>query len=148
MDLIQAETLAKSLMFRHDIQNWTFAWNNRKTSYGVCSYRRKTIFLSKILTSQIDVDAVTNTILHEIAHALVGSVHKHDSVWQRKAIEIGSDGQRCNDHNVTVQAKYLADCNNCGKTHKKHRRPKRNRWCICTNHSFDPNMKLIFIQQY
>ncbi len=148
MDLFQAENLAKSLMFKHDLSLWSFNWNNRKQSFGVCSHRKKTIFLSKILTPQLDVDAVTNTILHEIAHAMVGAGHGHDYVWQRQALAIGCDGQRCNSHEVTVQAKYLADCNGCGITHKAHRRPKRSHWCKCNARGFNPDYALQYVQQY
>ena len=40
-------------------------------------------------------DEVLDTILHEIAHALVGPQHGHDAVWRAKAREIGCTGERC-----------------------------------------------------
>ena len=36
-----------------------------------------------------DIDHIRDTILHEIAHALVGPCHGHDAVWRQKAREIG-----------------------------------------------------------
>jgi hypothetical protein len=35
------------------------------------------------------LDDIKNTILHEIAHAIVGENHGHRQVWQEKAIELG-----------------------------------------------------------
>lgn len=32
-------------------------------------------------------------ILHEIAHAMVGTSHGHDEVWKKKCLEIGGDGK-------------------------------------------------------
>ena len=40
-------------------------------------------------------DEVKDTLLHEIAHALVGSQHQHNTTWRDKAIEIGCKGNRC-----------------------------------------------------
>ncbi len=80
MELHKASTLAINLMNNHNLLGWNFEWNNRKSAFGLCSYSRKTIFLSKILTVQVDEEGVTNTILHEIAHALVGAGHSHDRV--------------------------------------------------------------------
>ena len=42
---------------------------------------------------------IEDTLLHEIAHALVGRRHHHDAVWRAKAREIGCTGQRC--HSVS-----------------------------------------------
>ena len=149
MNLLEAKTLTLDLMTQHGLtyEGWSFNWHNKKRSFGTCSHRKKIIFLSKILTPQLDIDAVTNTILHEIAHALVGSGHGHNTIWQRQAIAIGCDGLRCSDHKVEVDAKYLAECD-CGITHKAHRRPKRNHWCKCKGRAFDPTQILQYVQQY
>ena len=41
------------------------------------------------------LDQVRDTILHEIAHALVGPGHGHDAVWKRKCREVGARPERC-----------------------------------------------------
>jgi predicted SprT family Zn-dependent metalloprotease len=147
MELHKAQTLAIELMKKHDLFNWSFAFNNRKRSFGVCNYTRKTIFLSKVLTPEITEDEARNTILHEIAHALVGSGHNHDYVWQRKAIEIGCSGERCSNHKVEIEAKYEATCD-CGSIHKAHRRPKRTHWCSCKGRAFNPLESLTYVQNF
>lgn len=74
-----------------------FTWTNAYTSYGNCDSVKRTIYLSRILTKIVDELHVLDTILHEIAHALVGCAHGHDEVWQTKAKEIGCNGNRtCN----------------------------------------------------
>jgi len=35
-------------------------------------------------------ELVRDTLLHEIAHALVGTAHGHDEVWKAKCLEIGA----------------------------------------------------------
>ena len=54
---------------------------------------------------------IKNTILHEIAHALVGSQHGHSQIWRKKAREIGCDASRCH-HIVFSKPKYILTCNN------------------------------------
>jgi predicted SprT family Zn-dependent metalloprotease len=49
------------------------------------------IGLSVLLLPYCKPKEITNTILHEIAHALTPG-HKHDYVWRQKFIEIGGDG--------------------------------------------------------
>lgn len=39
-------------------------------------------------------NVIENTILHEIAHAIVGASHHHDKVWKDCAQRIGCDGSR------------------------------------------------------
>ena len=149
MNIHEAKRLALQLMSQHGLTDWNFDFNNRKHAFGVCSYRRKTIFLSRLTTPQMPDDGVKNTILHEIAHALVGHSHGHDHVWRSKAIEIGCDGSRTNHYDeVNLRYKYLAECPCCGITHKASRLPKRGHWCKCTGRSFRPQDKLNYIQQY
>lgn len=148
MNLLEAKTLAINLMQKHDLKGWSFNWNNRKRSFGVCNYTKKQILLSKVLTPHLEIEAVTNTILHEIAHALVGAGHGHNRVWRAKAIEIGCNGERCSNHKTDIKAKYEAECDGCGHTHKAHRKPKRTAWCRCTARSFKPELALNFVQQF
>src|SRR6187431_3321401 len=105
MELQAAKELALDLMEEHGlIPNWEFRFNNRATAWGQTQYfyvnwetgkvTPAVIFLSKKLTPHASEADVRDTILHEIAHALVGPSHNHDAVWSRKAREIGSNGIR------------------------------------------------------
>ena len=134
MDLNRAEQLAISLMKQHGIYElgWRFEFDRAKRRFGVCRYRNKTIGLSKYLTAINDEARIKNTILHEIAHALVGYKHGHDEVWRRKAIEIGCDGERCVNQleaNV-IKGKYQAVCKN-GHVHYRHKATKEGRKSSC-----------------
>lgn len=151
MDLFEAKVLANNLLYLHGLSlQWSFEFNKRKTHYGLCNESTKTIFLSSILTKQCSYDQVKDTILHEIAHALVGCRNGHNEVWKSKAIEIGCNGERCAryNHHRTVDAKYITECKNCGKTYKLHRKPKLKRWCKCTSHGFKEENRLIYVQQF
>ena len=95
MDLYRAESLANAeikLWLVYD--TWTFKWNNRKRSFGVCDHASKTIQLSKFLTESQPIAEVLDTIKHEIAHALAGSGHGHNHVWKRYCKVVGCNGLR------------------------------------------------------
>ena len=113
MELIKAEQLAVRLMTKHNLfnQNWKFAFDNARQRLGFCSYKKKTISLSKNFISLLGEDEITDTILHEIAHALVGRKCGHGYTWQRKAIEIGCNGLRLYNGEARVEAKYKGTCN-------------------------------------
>ena len=125
MKLFEARVLAVKLMDKHGLleKGWHFEFDNAKRRFGVCNYRYKRIGLSKHITELNNVDRVKNTILHEIAHALVGKKHGHDWVWRAKAIEIGCDGERCYKSREveTPKSKYEAVCVGCGHVHKRHK---------------------------
>ena len=64
-----------------------------------------------IMRAKASVDHITDTILHEIAHALVGPRHGHNAIWRQKAREIGCTAMRC--HNLTFSAaKWMMMCPN------------------------------------
>ena len=112
------------------LQFWTFRFNTNKTRAGVCKYKTKRIELS-VNTLTLGVAAVMDTINHEIAHALVGSGHGHNHVWRSKAIELGSNGQRCSKSFVGVRekAKWKTVCPN-GHTSLRHRRSRIRSSCV------------------
>jgi len=127
MDLYEARKLAIELMDKHELllSGWYLSFDNAKRRFGCCNYGLKQISLSKHLVSLNAEADVKNTILHEIAHALVGFKHHHDWVWKTKAMEIGCTGDRCySSKNVaTPEAKYLLVCPN-GHTVKRYKKPK------------------------
>lgn len=132
MDLNLAQCLAIKLMDEHDLifRGWTFEFDNAKRRFGCCRYRTKKITLSKHLVKLNDESIVRNTILHEIAHALVGAGHGHNHVWRTKAIALGCNGERCysSDKVNLPEYKYLGLCVN-GHTHNRHRKPRQSVSC-------------------
>jgi predicted SprT family Zn-dependent metalloprotease len=147
MNLTEARTLAVNLMAKHGLieKGWRFEFDNARRRFGVCQYYSKRIKLSQYLVALNGIEEVRDTILHEIAHALVGAGHGHNHVWKRKALEIGCNGERC--YNAleinTPQSKYVADCVGCGNTYKKHRTPKKSSSCgKCSGGSYNPTYKL------
>lgn len=139
--------MANELMVKHGLINsgWKFEYDNARRRFGCCKHRSKRITVSKHLVSLNDEARVKNTILHEIAHALVGCGHGHDWVWKRKAIEIGCDGERCYSSAkvTTPESKYIAECHGCGKIHKKHRATRVSSSCgECSGGRYNPTFKL------
>lgn len=154
MKLQEAKELALKLMSEHLNDSWRFEFMNSKKAIGQCRQMRYVnagwIRLSRVLVPVLSEAEVKDTILHEIAHALVGAHHGHDWVWQRKALEIGCNGQRTAKIDVVNQVnyKYKATCPCCGNISGISRKPKRDYWCKCTNRTFRPEDKLVWKQQY
>jgi predicted SprT family Zn-dependent metalloprotease len=149
MELHKAQELAKILMSKHDLtsKGWRFEFDNAKRRFGCCNHRYRKITLSKALVSINDEARVKNTILHEIAHALVGGGHGHDWVWRSKALEIGCDGKRCyTSENTTIpESKYIAVCKSCGHIHRKHRLTRSVSACgLCCKGRFQAEYTLTF----
>ena len=121
--------MALELMAKHGLHGWSFRFNRCKQTMGLCVYHRKTIELSIYFVERDNpVEEVRDTILHEIAHALVGPGHGHDKVWKRKCIEIGARPQRCGQADMP-EGRWQARCGGCGKPFLRHRKPKRgSRW--------------------
>lgn len=147
MDLFAAERNARLLMSAHGLtaKGWRFEWDNAARRFGQCRYTTKTISMSRKLTVQRTEDAVRNTMLHEIAHALVGSAAGHGYVWQAKAISIGCDGKRCSDDPIQIDYKYVAKCPNghLGKRYvRKPRASSRPRSCGKCSPYYNPNYAL------
>lgn len=94
MDKIECERLAQELFTKHNLLEWKLVWKKklvRWSTAGSCNYRKKIITLQPTYVEKNGVEEITNTILHEIAHALMPR-HHHNKFWKRKAIEIGCTG--------------------------------------------------------
>jgi len=115
MDLKKAQTMTTDMMKHHNLVGWAFKFDRSVTRLGMCSHRKQTIFLSTHATTVNSEAVVLNTILHEIAHALVGSNEGHGDVWHNQAIAIGCDGERCSVIAVKAQPKYTIACKSCNQ---------------------------------
>jgi predicted SprT family Zn-dependent metalloprotease len=116
--------LACELLVRHGLRDWSFAFNRRKQEMGLCLYGPRTIFLSVHFIELNEDEAVRDTLLHEIAHALVGPGHGHDAVWRAKCLEVGAKPERCCFDVNMPAGRWRARCGGCGMVHCRHRRPK------------------------
>lgn len=142
MILKDAESLAHRLMSDHGLPHWHFEFDRAVRRFGCCVYRIRTITLSKRFALLNSESEVRNTILHEIAHALVGPHHGHDRVWRAKAKELGCSGsRRCAPSVRAPAAKWVAECPGCRREVRRHRR--RIASCgTCSGGSFNPRYQL------
>jgi len=141
MDLIEARKLATALIDLHlPGQNWDFDFNRRASAFGMCSYRKHTIYLSKILTPLNTVDHVTQTILHEIAHAKVGAAHRHDYIWKAAASRLGVINPKGSKAGVMAPPPEPRHRGTCPSGHIIMRVRKQNNTTSCARCSihFDP----------
>ena len=142
--------LATELIKKHGLVGWSFKLNTNKRRLGVCKYNSRkygSMFGTHLYNfSSADsggvieisihhlkdgVEKVTNTILHEIAHALVGPGHSHDHVWYSKAKAIGCDGKRCGE-GMEVEPNYIGTCPG-GHKHTAFRLRRGRKSCTACN---------------
>ena len=129
MDLRDAYALAEHLLEQHGLHGWRVELDSAKRRAGICRFGPRVIGLSAPLTVLHDEAEVRDTILHEVAHALVGPRHGHDEVWRRRAQEIGCTGERCVPADAPrVEPAWLGVCPG-GHTIGRHRRPERVMAC-------------------
>lgn len=145
MNLSVCEKECKELMSTY-ISGWDFAFDKAKVRFGCTNFTDKKISLSSALVKINNWDTVRLTILHEIAHAIVGYKHHHDNVWKAKCLEIGGDGKRCySDKEVTTPVlPYSATCPKCGEIFYRTRKPKHTLSCGRCYKVFDPDRVLDF----
>jgi predicted SprT family Zn-dependent metalloprotease len=128
MNLVDANTLITGAMETHGLfsKGWSFVWDSAKNRFGQCRYGSKTISMSRKLVELNDEALVRDTILHEIAHALVGPKHNHDWTWRTIAKQIGAKPERCFGNEVaSPQPNYIGICQDCGYQGRRYRLTQR-----------------------
>jgi predicted SprT family Zn-dependent metalloprotease len=126
MDLNQAAAIARQLMNEHGLADWQFHFDHARRRFGCCWPSQRKITLSRPLTELNEPPEVIDTILHEIAHALVPG--GHTPAWRRMCVRIGARPRRCFNHeavNLPVirrKHRYIATCR-CPIEHVRKRRP-------------------------
>lgn len=129
MKIEDAIALAEALMIEHGLwqKGWTLHTSRALRTFGACSHHLKRIKLSVHLVELNTEEKVRDTILHEIAHALLPREAFHGPLWKDKARSIGARPVACySSKDVTfVPGKYVGTCTKCGKVVYKHRWNRR-----------------------
>jgi len=132
MDHTQARQLALDLMQQYRLAHWTFGWNRRKRSLGLCRYAERRIELSFYFVQANGEEPVRETILHEVAHALAGEKAGHGPRWKAMCAVVGCKPERCdNGSAVMPRGGWAGQCPSCGKQYSRHRKPQKHAryWC-------------------
>lgn len=134
---------AYDMMAEHGLEGWRVRFDHARRRAGQCDYTRKTISLSRHYARYAETSHIQDTILHEIAHALVGPQHGHDAVWRQMARKIGCSATRC--HSLTFsRPRWVMKCPKGCFMVERHRRSSRMVCMKCkTAVEFIPNHDLL-----
>lgn len=125
MQVERLHGMARELMDKHGLTDWSFTVDFAKRRFGRCQYRSKTISLSLPLVKLNSEDEVRDTMLHEIAHAIAGHSAGHGSQWRRTAHAVGARAERCfGDQVVTPPKAFKGICPSCSREVLRHRRTR------------------------
>lgn len=136
MALNEVESLGKRLIQEHEAKSglktgWQFAFDLAPVRGGICRHTTKQITLSVTFCLKAHKDDIVDTILHEIAHAIVGPNHGHDETWKAAARRIGCTAKRCHQVDHTPP-RWRGQCM-CGQKWKRQRLSRRARTGQCPN---------------
>ncbi|SPT53636.1 SprT-like family [Actinomyces bovis] len=111
MQLPEVLSLARQLLTQHGLQDWEVRLDRALRRAGQCDERRRRITVSRHLMELYTEAEVRETILHEVAHALVGNRHAHDAVWVAQARQIGASGARLVPHSAPrIKGRWVGHC--------------------------------------
>lgn len=131
MNAAEVQSFAQQLLREHGLSGWRFCFDNARNRLGSCDYRRQVITLSRHLCGQ-GQQVVAETLLHEVAHALVGPGHGHDAVWQAQAIALGVPPQATSDERVLPRPRWQLVCDGCQQVlAERHRRRLNLAYTAC-----------------
>jgi predicted SprT family Zn-dependent metalloprotease len=113
MNAAEAVSIACQLLKEHGLASlgWRFRFDSAAARGGLCNHKRKMISVSWELTERNGMSFFMNTVLHEIAHALVGPGHHHDATWRKMALAIGATPERC--HHAEPRWRFVGTCPRC-----------------------------------
>ncbi len=114
---VRAELAMKWPRDRSKLEKLNFLVNRRmRTSAGRAAADGTVEIASRVFANPANEHELLETILHEIAHVVVGLDHGHDSVWRRKILDYGGRGETCHQLEVerSRRTAYAAECKKCG----------------------------------
>lgn len=137
MELGEVRETGLRLMALHGLQSWTLTFDHARRRAGMCHYGPRKISVSRHLMALYDEDFVTETLLHEIAHALVGPGAGHGPRWRAMARQIGCSGRRTIGPDAPrPPAPWVGVCS-AGHTLDRFRAPRSDVSCGRCSRTFD-----------
>lgn len=136
MDLQIVQQLARGLMDRHGLEQWGLVFDRARRRAGMTRYQEQVISLSRPLMQLYDENQVRDVILHEIAHARVGTGHGHGAVWKQEARRLGTPPRASITEAPRPPAPYLGRCPS-GHEVERFRLPRGARSCATCSKGFD-----------
>lgn len=132
--LAEADRLGREFIRRHTETGelkpgWEFGFNLNLMRGGVCRYGERRIEVSVSYCHRALPREVEGTILHEIAHAIVGYDEKHRRVFKEVCLRIGGDPRSCHEVEHTPP-RWMGLCG-CGRRFPRHRLSRRARTGVC-----------------
>ena len=145
MDINICEKKTKELISQY-IPRWEFGYDRARRRFGCTHYADKKITLSRVLCEMNEWEQIKPVVIHEIAHAIAGQRHGHDSTWKKVCIELGGDGRRLyNSDNINTPGyNYIAKCPVCGEVYTRLRKPKGRSSCSVCCKTFSKDRVLVF----
>lgn len=123
MNLVKVRDLARDIMDQHGLRHWTFEFDDAKRRAGICHYAARRISLSAPLMTVYSESEARDTVLHEVAHALVGPEAGHGRRWRETAEAIGGTGRQYVDPEApTLDGPWIGVCPH-GHRMTRFRRP-------------------------
>lgn len=105
------------------------------TRAGRCVYGTKTISYGIPFMLRSGEKERTNTVLHEVAHALAGPGTGHSITWKRKFISLGGNGERLSYFPQDIYTHdnflWIGTCPTCNDRTGMSRAPK-SVWACAT----------------
>ena len=123
---------------------WTFDYNDRKRSAGLCRLNGKKIFVSRYLLKQNYGAALKfeDTIRHEMAHAIdveMRGTSDHSHIWKAIARQVLCNAERCykGSEIADKKSKYTMVCDTCNGETPRHKRTRSVQACgkCCNEHN-------------
>jgi hypothetical protein len=131
MGAVDALRITREVLVDHGLHGWGVALDSARKRAGQCNHTTRTISMSTVLLAQRSWEDSYNTIIHEVAHAIVGHGHGHDGVWQRQHQAMGGDGKRCFDHQLDhSDAPWVGECAH-GRQFGRYKTPMAGRTYHC-----------------
>jgi hypothetical protein len=90
--LLEVLFLINNLLLKYNLRDTRVEFREHHGALGKCVNNGEIISIQINHAINDDMNEIKNTILHEIAHALVGNEYGHNIVWQNKAKELGVTG--------------------------------------------------------
>jgi predicted SprT family Zn-dependent metalloprotease len=131
MEVDHATEIANRLLRENGLIDWDVRLNKNKRRLGACKQYLKRIELSEHYVQRNEIEHVIDTILHEIAHALVGCEHGHDAVWKEMCMRLGCKPKACEGDVDMPAGDWHAQCQSCKQDFFRHRKPLSVRGMYC-----------------